>query len=91
MSTKTMEQTSNGIAAHVGPMVDRVTDQASSIAQRGMDALSDTSRRIRDKALDASDTTVRYIQTEPYKAVLIAAATGAALMALISLASRSRQ
>jgi ElaB/YqjD/DUF883 family membrane-anchored ribosome-binding protein len=85
-----MEQHSNGIAAHVAPMVDRVTEQASTLAQRGLDAVSDTSRRLRDKALNVSDHTVQYIQTEPYKAVLIAAATGAALMALVALISRSR-
>lgn len=91
MNTKTaMEQTTNGIAAHVTPIVDRVTDQATALAQRGVDAINDTSRRLRDKALNASDSTVQYIQTEPYKAVLIAAATGAALMALVSLLSRSR-
>jgi hypothetical protein len=33
---------------------------------------------------------VAYIRDEPVKAMLIAAATGAALMALINLVSRSR-
>jgi ElaB/YqjD/DUF883 family membrane-anchored ribosome-binding protein len=33
---------------------------------------------------------VQYVRAEPVKAVLIAAATGAALMALVGLMSRSR-
>ena len=80
----------NGIASNVAPIVDRITESASALAQRGLDAVNDTSRNLRNKAQNATDTTVQYIQTEPFKAVLIAAATGAALMALISLVSRSR-
>jgi hypothetical protein len=45
---------------------------------------------LRVKAGHASDNTVHYIQHEPVKAVLLAAVTGAALMALVSLISRSR-
>ena len=37
----------------------------------------------------AQDTTVGYIKDEPVKSMLIAAATGAALMALVSMMSRS--
>jgi ElaB/YqjD/DUF883 family membrane-anchored ribosome-binding protein len=70
--------------------IARVAEQVSSIGRRGMTALGDTSQRLQAKALDASDHTVRYIQTEPYKATLIAAAAGAALVALVSLAGRSR-
>jgi ElaB/YqjD/DUF883 family membrane-anchored ribosome-binding protein len=80
----------NGAASQVAPMVERVGEQAGALAQRGMDAINDTSRRLRDRALTASDNTVQYIQTEPFKAVLIAVATGAALMALGSLVVRSR-
>jgi ElaB/YqjD/DUF883 family membrane-anchored ribosome-binding protein len=39
----------------------------------------------------ATDSTVNYIKDEPLKAMLIAAATGAALMALMALLNRSRQ
>jgi hypothetical protein len=46
---------------------------------------------LRDKALRASDNTVGYIKDEPVKAMLIAAATGAALMALVSLITRSHR
>jgi ElaB/YqjD/DUF883 family membrane-anchored ribosome-binding protein len=50
----------------------------------------DSSQQLREKAVQASDQTVAYIKDEPVKSMLIAAATGAALMGLISLMGRSR-
>jgi hypothetical protein len=47
------------------------------------------SGQLRDKAALLSDTTAGRIRDEPLKAMLIAAATGAALMALLVLISRS--
>ena len=72
------------------PLLNRATDQAAAMAQRGVDAVREGSQQLRDKALRASDNTVSYVRGEPVKAMLIAAATGAALMALISLMTRSR-
>lgn len=71
------------------PLINRLTAQAEAAARRGADVVRDTSAQIRDKAAIAQETTVGYIQEEPIKAILIAAATGAALMALISLMTRS--
>ena len=73
------------------PLLSRATEQASALAQRGVDAVRDSSQQLRDKALQASDSTVSYIKDEPVKAMLIAAATGAALMAMLSLLTRSRE
>src|SRR5450830_845137 len=72
------------------PMLERASEQVSAMAHRGMDSVRETSHQLRVKAEHASDTTVNYIKEEPVKAVLIAAATGAALMALVSLVARSR-
>ena len=72
------------------PLINRLSSQAETAARRGVDAVRDTGAQMREKALKASDTTVSYIKDEPVKAMLIAAATGAALMALIGLLSRSR-
>jgi len=74
----------------VAPMLDRATEQASALAHRGLDAVRNGSQQLREKAVHATDTTATYIRNDPIKAVLIAAATGAALMALVSLLSRSR-
>jgi ElaB/YqjD/DUF883 family membrane-anchored ribosome-binding protein len=65
-------------------------EQASAMAHRGMDSVRDTSQQLRIGARHASDTTVNYLKDEPVKAVLIAAATGAVLMALVSLLTRWR-
>ncbi len=77
-------------SARVSPMINRATEQAAAIAQRSMDAVRNTSQQVRERAAQASDATATYIRNEPIKSVLIAAATGAALMALLSLMSRSR-
>ncbi len=73
------------------PRLDGATEQASAMLHRGIDAVRDSSHQVRVKAHQASETTTHYIQQEPVKAVLIAAATGAALMALVSLLTRSRR
>lgn len=70
------------------PVVNRVTGQVSALVQRGTDALHDRSEQLRNSARDASDYTVNYIRDEPVKAMLMAAATGAALMALVGLMAR---
>ena len=74
----------------VAPMLSKVSSQAEAAARRGMDAVRDTSQQLREKAVHAQDMTVAYVKDEPVKAMLIAAATGALLMGLISLMGRSR-
>ena len=71
------------------PLLERATTQASALAQRSVDTVRDTAQQLRERALRASDSTVNYIKDEPVKAMLIAAATGAGLMALLSLMTRS--
>jgi len=72
------------------PVLNRVAEKAETLARRGIDAVKDSSQQLRDKALRASDSTVGYIKDEPIKAILIAAAAGAVLAALISRITRSR-
>lgn len=78
------------IRNQTAPLLNRASDEADALVQHGADALRDTAKQLRRKAQRASETTVNYIKHEPVKAMLIAAATGAALMALISLMNRSR-
>ena len=72
------------------PLLSRVSSQAEAAARRGIEAVRDTSQQLRDRALRASDTAVGYVKDEPIKAMLIAAATGALLMGIVALMSRSR-
>jgi ElaB/YqjD/DUF883 family membrane-anchored ribosome-binding protein len=72
------------------PVLSRVAERAEALTRRGVSAVRETSDQVRERALRASDATVGYIKDEPVKSILIAAAAGAALMALVGLISRSR-
>lgn len=72
------------------PVLNRVAAKAEELARRSADAMRDRSADVKDRALRASDATVGYIKDEPVKSILIAAAAGAALMALITLLNRDR-
>lgn len=63
----------------------RLQDDAAALRQRSIEALRDGTRLVRDRAHWAGDRSVSYIRHEPVKSVLVAAAAGAALMALFSL------
>ena len=72
------------------PMLDKVGDQAQKLVQQGREVLQDTTKTVREKANQASDMAVAYTKDEPIKALLIAAASGALLMGLVSMMARSR-
>jgi len=74
----------------VAPMLNRATGEVSAFAQRGLDAVRQGSQQLQDQARRASDSSMDYVRHEPLKSILIAAATGAALMALVGMLSRSR-
>jgi len=73
------------------PKLVRMAEQAENLVRRSSDVLREGSHQVREKAVMASDRTVAYIRDEPVKAVLIAAAAGAAMLALVNLMSRSRR
>ncbi len=74
----------------IAPLLNRAADQLNALGQRGADAYREGSLRIRATANRASTTTRTYVRDEPVKAMLIAAASGAALMAILRLLGRSR-
>jgi len=78
------------VRSQAAPLINRVSAQAEAAAKRGIEVVRDSSQQLRERALKASDQTVAYVKDEPVKSMLIAAATGAALMGLISLMGRSR-
>jgi ElaB/YqjD/DUF883 family membrane-anchored ribosome-binding protein len=85
-----LSDTVDDMRSKAGPMLNKVTSQAEAAARRGMEAVRDTSQQLRERAVQAQDMTVAYVKDEPIKAMLIAAATGAVLMGLISMLGRSR-
>jgi len=78
------------VRSQAAPLLNKVSSQAEAAARRGMEAVRDTSQQLKERAQQAQDMTVAYVKDEPIKAMLIAAATGALLMGLISLLGRSR-
>ena len=70
--------------------VSSLQEQTSKLAHRGMDAVQEGALQLREQAQHSTDATVQYIQREPIKSVLIAAAAGAALMAIVGLMNRNR-
>lgn len=72
-------------------MLARLAAQAETVAKRSLDAVRESALSARDRATSVGESTVRYVKDEPVKAVLIAAATGAALMGLLSLIQSARR
>lgn len=72
-------------AKPIGESLDRM----NALAHEGVAKVVDSSHQLREMAQKAGQSTLTTIRDEPVKSVLIAAATGAALMALITLATRS--
>lgn len=72
------------------PTVEQIAARVQQAVQRGLDAASTTSARAQRKLEQAADMTGKYISDQPMRSVLVAAAAGAALAALIVLATRGR-
>lgn len=75
---------------YAAPILANAEGQVRDLVQSGQEAVRHTSHQIAEAARHARDGTVGYVKDEPVKAMLIAAATGAALMALVSMVSHSR-
>jgi len=78
-------------AAHSADAAIQSTQRMANQAVEGVShSLQTAGKQVRAGASQVSDRTVTYIRDEPVKSMMIAAATGAALVALASLFSRPR-
>lgn len=68
---------------------DKVVANAEQLAHNGLASIRESSGRLLHRAQSAGQQGVVYIKDEPVKSVLIAAAAGAALTALLGLAARA--
>ena len=68
----------------------QTAQQAQDLGTRGMAAARDTAQQVLDAASDVADTMIGYTRKNPTKALLIAAASGAVLLALLKVLSPSR-
>jgi len=69
----------------------RAAARADEMTRRGIERARQTGSDVRERVGYAGDRSVAYIKDEPVKSILMAAAAGAALAALIGLLSRSRE
>ena len=68
----------------------QAADQAQDLGRRGVAAARDTAQQALDAASDVAESMIGYTKKNPAKALLIAAASGALLMALAKVLSPSR-
>ena len=81
-----------GATSHAAEQaMDGLAREAQHLAQRSSDLLHQRSAQLQKQAAHARDATLGYIQHEPVKAVLFAAAAGAALVMLGSLLGRGKR
>ncbi|MBX3606457.1 MAG: hypothetical protein KF788_14355 [Piscinibacter sp.] len=85
-SLDAVADTAQAVREHAAPVLVRAAEQAGALLDRGAEAVRGGTQQLREKAQHASERTVDYVRAEPVKSVLVAAAAGAALMALVQLA-----
>lgn len=84
-----LDSLQNGV--HAAPTaLSRAASQVEELTRRSLERARDAGHQVKDQVARAGDRSVDYIRDEPVKSVLIAAATGAALAALIGWLARSR-
>ena len=76
-------------SARAAPLLRQASEQVSELAHQGMDGLHDASNMVQTKLKQTGQSAVHYIQHDPIKAMLMSAAAGAALMALVTLVLRA--
>ena len=72
------------------PTMEQIAARVQQAVQRGLESASKTSARAQRRGEEAAEMTGRYIADQPVRSVLLAAAAGAALTALIVLATTRR-
>ena len=81
----TLAEQAHHVHDDVAPVLARAADQASGLAHRGVEGAREASRQLQVRAEALSDSTAHYIQEQPLRSLLIAAATGAVAAVVISL------
>ena len=86
-----MERMSDGLSVarnQSGTALRQLAHQTEALAHEGAEAVREGAHQLREKSMQVKDATTTYIQHEPIKSVLIAAAVGATLMGLVAVFSR---
>lgn len=86
-----LSNAAHDVREELAPLLSRATDKVSDAAHKGMASAREASQQLREGAQRATDSTLGYVKQEPLKAMLIAAAVGAALMGIVSLVGAARR
>jgi len=78
----------NEVRAQTGTAFKHLAHDTELLAQHSKEALRESVEHLRERSLRTRDSAANYIQHEPMKSMLIAAAAGATLMALLTLLNR---
>jgi ElaB/YqjD/DUF883 family membrane-anchored ribosome-binding protein len=78
----------SGARAQADSALHQLAADTANLGHRGMDAVRESGELLREKSAHAREATTHYIQHEPIKSVLMAAAVGAALMGVVALLGR---
>jgi ElaB/YqjD/DUF883 family membrane-anchored ribosome-binding protein len=81
----------NEVRAQTGTAFKHLAHDTELLAQHSKEALRESVEQLRERSLRTRDSAATYIQHEPIKSVLIAAAVGAAVMGLLTVFSRPRR
>ena len=84
-----INSTTDGLLQGAVPLMTHAIEQADDAVQSGVNSVRRQAAQLRNQADHANQVALGYIRQEPVKSILIAAATGAALMAVLSLLNRS--
>jgi ElaB/YqjD/DUF883 family membrane-anchored ribosome-binding protein len=76
------------VRAQTGTAFKHLAHDTELLAQHSKEALRESVEQLRERSLRTRDSAATYIQREPIKSVLIAAAVGAAVMGLLTVFSR---
>jgi ElaB/YqjD/DUF883 family membrane-anchored ribosome-binding protein len=86
----TVQQGVEDLRRSVPGLLTRAATQVDELARQSVERAQAASAQVKDVVQRAGDNSRAYIRDEPVKSVLIAAATGAAVAALIGWAMSSR-
>ena len=86
-----LSDAAKGVRDTVTPALDEAADEVGDLAKQAQDALQQATQSFRATMSRTSESAVSYTKEEPVKALLMAAAAGAVLMAILSLMGRTHR
>lgn len=84
------QDTVDAARSRVPEAIAGAAHKVETLAKDGYQRAREVGAEVKERCAQAGDSTVAYIRDEPVKSVLVAAAAGAAIAAIVGLMARSR-